>query len=168
MKQPPAALVAEWYAKAAASGFQDIEPGPRFVSTRGMPTRTSIIDTSAYYEQAKAADVSGLEPLDRTIWRLHADRLSIRDIASHMRRQLGGRRGGRFKRVRESILETRRALFGNQTRQEQGDQGEQCENQKPLRLLRRLDLDTQTLVELTALLTVRSRPRRCLLTSSRS
>lgn len=171
MKRPSAALVAHWYAEVAASGFQDLETGDK-LSNRGTPTRTSVIERGAYYEKMAGADparLATLEPMAARIWALHVAKVPIRGIASRLRHSLRGRAGGRFERVRKSIIATRRELFGNQPREvEQRDEREQCEQQKPLRMLRSLDLDTQTLVELIALLSGRTRRKRCSPTSSSS
>jgi hypothetical protein len=171
MKRPSAALVAHWYAEAAASGFHDLETGDK-LSNRGTPTRTGVIEQAAYYEKMAAAEptrLAALPPMAARIWALHVAKVPIRGIASRLRHSLRGRAGGRFERVRKSIIETRRALLGNQAREsEQVDEREQCETAKPLRMLRSLDLDTQTLVELIALLSGQTRRKRCSPTSSSS
>lgn len=159
MRQPTAQETALWRRKLAESGFRDLELGT-VLSNRGTPTRTGIVQAASYYEKAAAVDPAGLDQLAAEIWRLHVDKVSVRGIASRLRRRMGGRAGGRFEKVRRSIIASRAALFGNHARQgAQGAQGGQCEKQKQRRLLKSSDLDTQTLVELVAALTSRSSAR---------
>lgn len=158
MSKVPRPLREVWRRKLAASGFRDIEQGDQ-LSNRGnyCGNVRDLEGLDEYYSRARTHRRGGSD-VDRRIWAMHADHVGIRDIARRLRRVLGGAPGGRFKAVRESI-NAGKAELRNQTRQgAQGAQGAQCQNAKPERMLRTLDLDTGTLLELVVALTARQKP----------
>ena len=110
------ALQAEWYAKLAASGFQDIEIGdardglqrPNGVS-REVVSRGVESLGAAYYRRAGQWTWDAVWPsrLDRRCWELHAEGHAHIPI----KQRLGTHRGYSERLVRERLKRARAAML---------------------------------------------------------
>jgi hypothetical protein len=117
------ALQAEWYARLAASGFEDVELGPpldpRFRHDKPRAVLAAIADEGSVYSRFIAENLqrtSFRNGADEIIMRMRADGAKIREICEHLA-EAGTPRRRQAVRYRIRIYEMKWGLRSYSPRQ---------------------------------------------------